>query len=267
MDLVCEEDPGTEDLGGDGGAVDTVADVSDSGVESGGGVLSDWNGEIDAIGGQDWYSGLEEGVRGRVSAGLKAKHDSWNKGYNAKFQALATERTTFEEGMGRREAKAASDLELAKKFWYGDSDADPRVAELTAERDALMAERDGLRTSSNDLKASAYEAKVKAQWPGIYANDDALNKFADLVIGGLSEDDAAGYVRHSFSLGGGDAVAPADLPVFAPTRQPSRVLEAGGDGSGGSLTRPNELDGMSVDDAFRRARFKAQQEDEANGLM
>ena len=166
--------------------------------------------------------------------------------------------------MSRREARAARDLEMAQKLWYGDSEVDPRISELETTNKQLTAELEELRGVSRQLRGDAFEAQVKATYGDIYHHDDAILKWADLVEGGLSQEDAAEFVRHKFGLSGNQEAA---APEKAPSRKPPPSVAATSLGNDAGIERPNQFEGMSMEDAFRRAKMEAVREDEAAGLM
>ena len=161
--------------------------TSSGGVESDAGsdgVFDSWNGELDSLRSSEWYGTIPEEKRELLEAGLNAKYKAWSSGYGKKFESLANERKAFEEEMSRREARAARDLEMAQKLWYGDSEVDPRISELETTNKQLTAELEELRGVSRQLRGDAFEAQVKATYGDIYHHDDAILKWADLVEGG-----------------------------------------------------------------------------------
>ena len=208
--------------------VDSSEPISES-------TTSDWNGEVTSLQESDWFSSLDENVRGNVLTGLESKYKNWQRGYTDKFEQLSDQRKSLE---GREEEIKASETRVSR-WLYGDSDPiaetkkelvslkeahQTALAELQQEREELVEklktthqgalgslteERDSLRKKVEEVEAletqkaeaefqSAvvdFENYLKENAPDVLDNDDAFYSLCVLVASGAEPADALTMVR------------------------------------------------------------------------
>lgn len=223
---------------------------------------SGWNGELDHLSKQDWYSKIPDDVRPHVEQGLKAKWTNLEGGYSKKFQSLADERKGWESEkstLSQRLAEQEREALLYKDLFGagGDEEAATRFEQEKQELAAKLAALEGellplreYKTKAEQAEAQAYEASVAKEAERLassykdiieHKDDNVFRFFEKLVTAGIEEDDAASMTRKKFE------VAPVAPPKAA-------VIASRGDAPQG---RDGFPDGLSPTDMIRRAAANA----------
>ena len=190
---------------------DVTADAGDAG--------DPWNGELDSLQSEEWFSSLADEHRSRLQTGLQSKYQNWERGYSQKFSSLAQQRKDAE----RQVAEARAIRARALKWQYGEEDP---VSELEQQIEQLKAEHktavDTLRTeyesqSEEELQAlrDAQEAQkeaaevaaadrldqdIKTEAPDIHSNDDAFRMLMHLLLSGADRQTAYRAVRAALDM-------------------------------------------------------------------
>lgn len=198
-----------------------------------------WNGEMDHLGKQPWFSGLDEAVRKQVEDGLRAKWTNLEGGYSKKFQELAeskkapAEWETEKASLTEAREKAERDLLLFQDL-FGDDGKDvsakidaerkrlfdeyeaklakageehaakltPMEKELTELR-ALRAEVEAERKAAYEKQVEDFAAKMASKYGDIFANKDAADRLEKMLPSLDSDeemDDAADFIRKKFGI-------------------------------------------------------------------
>ena len=118
------------EVSADSGSIDTGETAADA-LEEAPQVL-DWNGELEAIQQEQWFTGLDDAVRDVVQRGMTAKYRNYERGYTKAFQEAALKRRALEN----RE-KEIRETELRVQKWLH-GDVDP-MAEKQREMELLRA--------------------------------------------------------------------------------------------------------------------------------
>tara|TARA_R100001086_G_scaffold75575_5_gene36620 strand:- start:1153 stop:2118 length:966 start_codon:yes stop_codon:yes gene_type:complete len=118
------------EVSADSESIDTGETAADA-LEEAPQVL-DWNGELESIQQEQWFSDLDDAVRDVVQRGMTAKYRNYERGYTKAFQEAALKRRALEN----RE-KEIRDTELRVQKWLH-GDVDP-MAEKQRELELLRA--------------------------------------------------------------------------------------------------------------------------------
>ena len=94
--------------------VETAADDHDEEPPE----VFDWNGEIDALRGSDWFSKTDMSVRESILKGVEAKYRNFERGFTKAFQENAGRRKTLD----RREKDIREQEMRVQKWLHGDVD-------------------------------------------------------------------------------------------------------------------------------------------------
>lgn len=198
-----------------------------------------WNGEMDHLGKQSWFSALPDDVRKQVEEGLKAKWSNLEGGYTKKFQELAeskkapAEWETEKAALTEARTKAERDLALFQDI-FGDEGKDasqkidaerkrlfdeyeakmakaaeehaakltPMEKELTELR-ALRAEVEAERKAAYDKQVEEMAGKMASKYGDIFTNKDAADRFEKMLAALDSDeemDDAADFIRKKYGI-------------------------------------------------------------------
>lgn len=250
-------------------------------VSSGGeGASSEWNGELDSLKTQPWWSTLPEQARATVENGLKSKYGNWQRGYQSKFEEFKKGQQSWQQ----EKAELQKSLESAKDNgeWLqrllGSDDSMAELNEKISSLTKALEEKDGSLSSLQRERdewqnkflsyeeqvvakeAEAFDAKFKADFPDIYEDysvDEGGNEsgafahFLRLLESGFDSDTAAKMTR---------AVMPQKPQPPGPRKvepPPSvRASKAPGDGPNPTSTRTSK-EFNSYDDAIRALRQQA----------
>lgn len=250
-------------------------------VSSGGeGASSEWNGELDSLKTQPWWSTLPEQARATVENGLKSKYGNWQRGYQSKFEEFKKGQQSWQQ----EKAELQKSLESAKDNgeWLqrllGSDDSMAELNEKISSLTKALEEKDGSLSSLQRERdewqnkflsyeeqvvakeAEAFDAKFKADFPDIYEDysvDEGGNEsgafahFLRLLESGFDSDTAAKMTR---------AVMPQKPQPPGPRKvepPPSvRASKAPGDGPSPTNTRTAK-EFNSYDDAIRALRQQA----------
>ena len=176
-----------------------------------------WVRDLAAVDNEDWYKSVPEAHRQSVRAGLEARLREYDRGYQGKFQSLASERKAFEAERTKlqRESKLFNDL------FAGNEDprvgeTQKRISELESQLAALTAERDGYKQKYDAVERAEIEReadRVIEQYRDIIdfkvkgkdgkESLPAWQKFSALMeTGQFTEEEAAQVVRGMFKLSG-----------------------------------------------------------------
>ena len=109
------------------GSTETAADALEAAPD-----VLDWNGELESIQKEAWYTGLDENIRDVVQRGMTTKYRNYERGYTKAFQEAAVKRRALDT----RE-KEIRDTELRVQKWLH-GDVDP-MAEKQREMELLRA--------------------------------------------------------------------------------------------------------------------------------
>ena len=139
--------------------------------------IFEWNGEMESMQSEAWYQNLDDNLRQAVLKGIEGKYQNWQRGYTAKFQALAKQRRETDEKL-----KTVRDQELRVQRWLH-GDIDPMVEkqreldELTiAHKSALKALRDEAEAAHEKTQTSHGTELLSAQ----QARDEAIEQSTQL---------------------------------------------------------------------------------------
>jgi hypothetical protein len=235
--------------------VDSSEPISES-------TTSDWNGEVSSLQEADWFSSLDENIRGNVLTGLENKYKNWQRGYTDKFEQLSAQRKSLED---REEEIKASETRVSR-WLYGDSDPlaetkkemealkeahQTALEELKQERDelteklksthqgelgTLTEERDSLRKKLDEIEeiekqkaevefqaaVTEFDTYLKENAPDILDNDDAFYSMCVLIASGTEPQDALLMVRGKYAM-----PAPAEEVTPEPAKpEPAPVPES-----------------------------------------
>jgi hypothetical protein len=220
-----------------------------------------WNGELDHLTKQEWYSKLPEDVRPHVEQGLKTKWTNLEGGYSKKFQSLAderkgweTEKSTLSQRLQAQEREAllykdlfgGSDSEAVSKFESEKKELQDKLAALEGELSPLRE----YKTKAEQAATQAYEAQVKAEADRMasaykdiieHKEEKVFDFFSKLVTAGIEEDEAASLTRKKFD-------------VSTPQPPKAAVIASRGDAPAGRDGLP---DGLSPIDMITRAAANA----------
>ena len=221
-----------------------------------------WNGELEAIQQETWFTGLDDAVRDVVQRGMTAKYRNYERGYTKAFQEAAVKRRALEA----RE-KEIRDTELRVQKWLH-GDVDPMTekqkelellrsshsaaldtlrkeheqallkqqATHTSSIDELIAAREAAEERTRaleqleaqreqaalDAEVDNFEAWIQDQAPHVYNDQDALYALCVQVASGIDKEAALRMV-----LGGYPAPAPEPEPEPEPVpAAPEPVPEA-----------------------------------------
>jgi hypothetical protein len=250
-------------------------------VSGGGeGVSSEWNGELESIKSQPWWSTLPEQARATVENGLKSKYGNWQRGYQSKFDEFKKGQQSWQQEKSELQKSLESAKDngewLQRLLGSDDSTAElnDKISSLTKaleEKDgslsSLQRERDEWQNKFLSYEeqvvakeAEAFDAKFKADFPDIYEDysvDEGGNEsgafahFLRLLESGFDSDTAAKMTR---------AVMPQKPQPPGPRKvepPPSvRASKAPGDGPSPTNTRTAK-EFNSYDDAIRALRQQA----------
>jgi hypothetical protein len=254
----------------------------------------DWNGELDALKGSDWFASLDDPVKNAVLQGLETKHNHWQRGYNDKFKEMSAGRRKLD----LRE-KDVRDQEIRVQRWLN-GDVDP-LAEKQKEIDELktmhrsametlrnefdettrkaqeasqselqeiIKERESLRQAADarkQLEAEAAEKEMDAavrefdSWleetaSDIKSNPEAHNALVALIMQDIDPRDAVGMVRQKWPL---PQAEPEPTPEPAPEPEPvPDGVDMMNMGAGSSGTETGEH--RSIEDILDGMRRSAQ---------
>lgn len=230
--------------------------------QEGGGTQPDpWNGEIDHLQKQEWWSAIPEPVRPNIEQGLRTKWTNLEGGYSKKFQSLADERKAWESEKStlsqRLQAQEREALLYKDLFGGSDSEATSRFEQEKKElQDKLAAFEQEIaplreyKTKAEQASAQAYEAQVKAEADRMasaykdiieHKEEKVFDFFSKLVTAGIEEDEAATMTRKKFD-------------VSTPQPPKAAVVASRGDAPQGRDGLP---DGLSPIDMITRAAANA----------
>lgn len=198
-----------------------------------------WNGEMDHLGKQAWFSALPDDVRKQVEDGLKAKWSNLEGGYTKKFQELAeskkapaeweTERTSltearekaerdlqlFQDIFGDEGKDASQKIEAERKRLFDEYEAkmakaaEEHASKLTpmekelVELRALRAEVEAERQAAYTKQVEELATKMASKYADVFANKDASDKFEKMLMALDSDDemdDAADFIRKKYGI-------------------------------------------------------------------
>jgi hypothetical protein len=257
-------------------------DTSPSAAESGGGegVSSEWNGELESIKSQPWWSTLPEQARATVENGLKSKYGNWQRGYQSKFEEFKKGQQSWQQEKSelQKSLDAAKDNGEWLQRLLGSDDSTAELNEKISSLTKALEEKDGSLSSLQRERdewqnrylsyeeqvvakeAEVFDAKFKADFPDIYEDykvDEAGNEsgafanFLKLIEAGYDSDTAAKMTR---------AIMPQKPQPPGPRKvepPPSvRASKAPGDGPNPTSTRTAK-EFNSYDDAIRALRQQA----------
>lgn len=240
-----------------------------------------WNGEMDHLGKQAWFSALPDDVRKQVEDGLKSKWSNLEGGYTKKFQELAESRKapaeweTEKAALTEARTKAERDLQLFQDI-FGDEGkdasqkieaerkrlfdeyeakmakaAEEHAAKLTpmekelAELRAMRAEVEAERQAAYLRQVDELAAKMVSKYGDIFANKDAADRLQKMLATLDTDDemdDAADFVRKKYGI------KPAKLPAAA---------EHASRGDGPRADARSIPEGLSPDEMIRLAVERA----------
>jgi hypothetical protein len=228
----------TADVGAGADVADTGADVAD--VADAGDAGDPWNGELDSLQSEEWFSSLADEHRSRLQTGLQSKYQNWERGYSQKFSSLAQQRKDAE----RQVAEARAIRARALKWQYGEEDpvseleqqigqlktehktavdtlrneyesqyekmmagSDEERSEARQQLEAVRGELQALRDAQEAQKDAAEAAAadrldqdIKTEAPDIHSSDDAFRMLMHLLLSGADRQTAYRAVRAALDL-------------------------------------------------------------------
>jgi len=246
-------------------ATDDVAEVADDAVEATADdtdaielgedppEVFDWNGEIDALRGSDWFSKTDMSVRESILKGVEAKYRNFERGFTKAFQENAGRRKTLD----RREKDIREQEMRVQKWLHGDVDPleekqreiealkqanEAAILALRDEHEEAVAKMQGGRVDEiekltqtlvereerirqyEEVEATTKAAKDQAEvdefttWlkdkaPHIYNDEEALYKLCVNVAHNVEWDDALKMVLPLYPAPAAAAPAPEPEPV------------------------------------------------------
>ena len=244
----------------------------------------DWNGELDSIVKNDWFTRLDEPTRNTLTRGFEQKYRNFERGFTKSFQETAARRKEVE----RREAKLREDEQRVQRWLTGDADPmaekQREIETLKAAHDAaLQALRDeyeqSVRKASEEwtgkygtaererdelrqrLEAFEYEAKqaeerqieeaitevedwLKSEASDVYNHDEAFFGFCALTTAGFDPEAAVKMVRAQFG--------PPPPPEPEPVPEAMDLMSMGPSRSA-STTQTDNRTYKDIMDSMRRA--------------
>jgi len=199
---------GTEVASGSGGGgAQAEGAVAEGAAGEAGAEDTAWNGELDSLDTQDWYKGLDEGIRGNLRKGYESKLKAYDKGFQEKFRKHADERKTWETSKRadlERIQKERADLEA---LLYGEGDPHATLKEQY-ERDLKSAreEAEGYKGKLSAFEKQQQEQAadqihdwVKTNAADVYENDEAFTVLVDLLASGHDPQKALKMVKATMS--------------------------------------------------------------------
>ena len=150
--------------------------ATENGVEAAPEVF-DWNGELEDLRMKQWYNKLDEPMRQAVDRGVEAKYNNWARGYQKKFDEVATQRREVE----RLYENAKNKEQEVMKWFHGD--VDPMV-EKQKELDNMALSHQAAIAALRD-QAEAQHEKAKTAFGGdleeaVKARDQAIQQTVEL---------------------------------------------------------------------------------------
>lgn len=118
-----------EEVSADSGAADASAADMPAPIAE---VTSSWNGEMESLGEQSWFSSLPDTARTAVQEGLRAKIDNFQSGFTGATQKLAESRAQMEETRTR-----LSEQYRKASAWIDDSQVNKGLQDLQDENEQL----------------------------------------------------------------------------------------------------------------------------------
>jgi hypothetical protein len=260
---------GGEDVGG-GAKVGGEEDVSAP-------EAFDWNGELESLGGYEWYKGLNQEMQGAVRMGLEAKYQNWQRGYTEKFQAIAQQRRDLNEQV----ESVRKEQQRVQKWLHGDIDPliekqkeidDLKVAHGSAQQtlrrefeeakeklehahsgqvEELSRKLAEANTRVQEFESAAAEVerqrneeridllaqRLEKEAPEIFNNNEALDDFVALCQAGRSIDDAMALLKKAYAA---PESAPEPEPEPEPVPEGMKLMNMGPDTAESTTTETND---------------------------
>ena len=229
--------------------VETAADDQDDEPPE----VFDWNGEIDALRGSDWFSKTDMSVRESILKGVEAKYRNFERGFTKAFQENAGRRKTLD----RREKDIREQEMRVQKWLHGDVDPlEEKQREIAALKQAneaailalrdehaeavskmqggrveelekltqTLVEREERIKQYEEVEAATQAAKdqaevdefttwIKEKAPHIYSDREALYKLCVNVAHDVTWDDALKMVLPLYPAPAAAQPAPVPEPV------------------------------------------------------
>lgn len=137
----------------------------------------DWNGELESLRMETWYNKLDEPMRQAMDRGVESKYNNWARGYQKKFDEVATQRRDVE----RLYQNAKTKEQEVMKWFHGD--VDPMV-EKQKELDNMTLSHQAAIAALRD-QAEAQHEKAKTAYGGdleeaVKSRDHAINQTVEL---------------------------------------------------------------------------------------
>lgn len=161
--LTSDADTGAPSGGAETPAVAEGAAPTDS--TSAAGALFDWDGEINSLSENEWFSAQDEGVRQSLTAGLSKVRSNLERQWTEKNTRLSTEHRERMEALQERIDRASdttAQLEEQRKLFLEAMKRDEGSQVLAEQHEAALARIESLLGEQGDLKTRLEAAQRRA---------------------------------------------------------------------------------------------------------
>lgn len=166
-------------------------------------VPSEWNGEMESLQNAEWYKTLPAQHQELVKRGLQSKLGNFERGYQAKFQDVAKQKTHLEN-------EIRAERERIQNMLYG---VDDPTKDVRAELERAVADKKKLEDQLNAYEQEAAAKRVdelvkyvETNAKEVYESDVAWDAFVKSMESGIERDTA---IKMASAL----IEKPADKPV------------------------------------------------------
>jgi len=150
-------------------------------------VLKEWNGEMESLLEAEWYKALPEQHQNLVKEGLQSKLGNFERGYQAKFQDIAKQKTHLE-------SEIRAERERIQNMLYG---VDDPTKDVRAELERAVADKKKLEGQLAEFEQQQAAARVEelvkyveTNAKEVYESDVAWDAFVKSLESGIERDQA-----------------------------------------------------------------------------